>query len=597
MVELDGSNGIFKQALSVINNTDKHLFLSGKAGTGKTSFLGYLKKHSYKKMIIAAPTGVAAINAQGVTVHSLFHLPNSPYYPGSSETLKSIRFNSEKKNLIQELELLVIDEISMIRADTLDAIDYVLKNVRNQPELPFGGIQLLYVGDLFQLPPIVKQNEWEQLKKYYNSPFFIDSHIFNQTQPLFLELTKVYRQTNNEFVDLLNSIRNNSSSEQQLKTLNNYYQPDFNSSDKNYITLTTHNKKAEIINTSNLQKLSGIEYNFSAEIIGAFDPDLYPAEKDIKLKVGAQVMLLKNDKGITKKYFNGKIGTIQKIDEGKLLVKFDQDPPLELEKDIWHNIKYTYNEKNKNVAQEVIGTFEQYPIRLAWAITIHKSQGLTFENAVLDVEEAFMPGQVYVALSRVKSFAGLVLHSRITNTSISIHPRILEFFPQNSTALIEDAILSEKCLFIKKKISDYFEWTSVFNCINISQKYPEDIFISLNETGRFHKIVADKFRKELDVLLDKSKIDGYKKLDKRINTAAEYFIKEINEKALVPLRFYLKKFRNDLNHKRYMQFTKDTISCLESKLKDLEDVKYLARGLASSKEIVDLMFSLRKKST
>ncbi|HEY6899423.1 MAG TPA: AAA family ATPase, partial [Puia sp.] len=436
----DPHNPIFQIAVQYINQTSRPVFLTGKAGTGKTTFLKYIRENSFKKMAVVAPTGVAAINAGGTTMHSFFQLPfgpflpvprygwneNAPNFTDPNSLFKNIRFNASKRELLQELELLIIDEISMVRADMLDAVDFILRHFRQQPLQPFGGIQVLYIGDLYQLPPVVSKTEWNLLQEHYASPFFFDSKVVRTQQPVYLELDKIYRQNEAEFIDILNKVRSNRISADHLERLNDYYQPDFiPSKHDNYITLTSHNHKADSINQEQLASLPGRSHSFEASITGEFSDKSLPAEKTLTLKEGAQVMLIKNDKGEVRRYFNGKIGTIRSIKDDKLTITFPDEPDeLTLEKETWRNIRYQYDKDEDKIEEEELGTFRQYPIRLAWAITIHKSQGLTFEKAVIDAGESFAAGQVYVALSRLTDLKGLVLRSRITPGAIRTDPHI-----------------------------------------------------------------------------------------------------------------------------------------------------------------------------
>ncbi len=396
----DPHNPVFQLAVQFVNQTARPVFLTGRAGTGKTTFLKFIRENSFKKMAVVAPTGVAAINAGGTTIHSFFQLPFGPFIPtpqfgwnpeapgytDPNSLFRNIRFNASKRELLQELELLIIDEISMVRADMLDAVDAVLRHFRQQPLVPFGGLQVLYIGDLFQLPPVVSKEEWNLLQQHYASPFFFDAQVIRQAPPVYLELNKIYRQNEAEFIRILNNIRNNRMEPEDLERLHDYYQPEFMApSNDHYITLTSHNAKADNINREELGKLRGHQHTFEATVTGEFNDKAFPAEKMLTLKDGAQVMLIKNDKGEARRYYNGKIGVIKKITEEKILISFPDDPDdLTLEKETWKNIRYNYNKEKDKIVEEELGTFSQYPIRLAWAITIHKSQGLTFEKAVID---------------------------------------------------------------------------------------------------------------------------------------------------------------------------------------------------------------------
>ena len=417
-------NKELKLAYDYIENTNTNIFLTGKAGTGKTTFLHRLRHESLKRMIVVAPTGVAAINAGGVTIHSFFQLGFSPIIPEDEYTNKGKqapekRFNKTKIDIIKSLDLLVIDEISMVRADLLDGIDAALRRYRKS-KLPFGGVQLLMIGDLQQLPPVVKQEEWSILKRFYATEFFFSSRALQKSPHICIELKHIYRQKDQDFIQILNEIRNNKLSDASRRRLNANYKPDFDPDDKDaYITLSTHNRKAEEINEIKLEKLEADKKSFTASIDGQFPEYAFPTPEDLELKKGAQVMFVKNDSQQAKRFYNGKIGVITFIDRDNISVKCEGDEDLiEVEKETWQNIKFTINEKTKEIEEEVIGTFTQFPLKLAWAITIHKSQGLTFEKAIIDAASAFAHGQVYVALSRCKTLEGMVLKTRINPQGI-----------------------------------------------------------------------------------------------------------------------------------------------------------------------------------
>ena len=413
-------NELFDLAYRFVTETGENIFLTGKAGTGKTTFLKYLKENCTKTIIVAAPTGVAAINAGGVTLHSLFQLPFHPFLPTTSakqELLAKIRHNKQRQELLRRMELLVIDEISMVRCDVMDAIDTILKHVRRNHHLPFGGVQVLCIGDLHQLSPVAQNAEWKILSEYYESAFFFDSHAVKEQMPLLIELKKIYRQKEASFVELLNKVRNNNMSEQDFAALHDRFIPGFRpSGDEGYITLTSHNNQADLINQRELQRLNTQPFTYKAVIENEFAEHLYPAEVELVLKEGAQVMFLKNDP-VQKRYFNGKIGKVVSLEKEKVTVDCD-GVLIEVSKDTWENSRYTLNRADGKLEQETLGTFTQYPLRLAWAITIHKSQGLTFEKVMIDAGAAFSSGQVYVALSRCTSLEGIVLLSRIPSSAI-----------------------------------------------------------------------------------------------------------------------------------------------------------------------------------
>ncbi len=469
------TNETFTLAADLVNFTDKHVFLTGKAGTGKTTFLRYIRDNTHKNTAIVAPTGVAAINAGGTTLHSLLQLPFGLFIPDGSRPYSQqtreeihdrhsltarLRINGTKRKVLEALELLIIDEVSMVRADLLDMVDTVLRFVRKRPEDPFGGVQLLYIGDMFQLPPVIKDEEAEMMRQYYKSFFFFDARVIRERPPVYVELTQVYRQTEERFINVLNQVRNNDLDEDGFALLRSRFLPDFVPDTKeNYITLTTHNYKADQINGGELNALKTPAFEFEAEIREDFPEHALPVEKVLRLKKGAQVMFLKNDTETPRRYFNGKIGVIHAIakDEIKVLCPED-DFPITVTKETWRNIRYTYEANTKSVKEEELGTFTQYPLRLAWAITIHKSQGLTFERAVIDAGQAFAPGQIYVALSRCTSLEGMVLRSAIHSGMVFADERIAQFGRKERPIhqLREQTEVAKK-EYLQKKLFGLFE--------------------------------------------------------------------------------------------------------------------------------------------
>lgn len=418
------TNKELELAWNFVNLTDRNIFLTGKAGTGKTTFLKRLKSLGWKRTVVVAPTGVAAINAGGVTIHSFFQLPFGPILPApeganGEKAEHSHKFTRRKIDIIRSLDLLIIDEISMVRADLLDGIDQILRKYRNRYK-PFGGVQLLMIGDLQQLAPVVRNDEWSLLRPHYNSLFFFGSHAFKQAQVVSIELKQIFRQSDDGFIRILNEIREDRLTQSSLEILNQRYQADFNpKKEEGYIHLTTHNSAADERNKREMDKLKTGEHSFKAEIEGVFPEHAYPTAEKLVLKEGAQVMFVKNDSSADKLYYNGKIGTIEGFEEDLILVRCPGDyAAIPVEPQLWNNVKYVLNEKTKELEEKIEGSFSQYPLRAAWAITIHKSQGLTFERAIIDAQSAFAHGQTYVALSRCKSMEGLVLSSRLSGDSV-----------------------------------------------------------------------------------------------------------------------------------------------------------------------------------
>ena len=408
-------------AVQFIEKTDRNLFITGKAGTGKTTFLHQIKKKSLKRMVIVAPTGVAAINAKGVTIHSFFQMPFGPILPNQIANTSNAqrKFSKTKIDIIKSLDLVIIDEISMVRADLLDGIDQVMRRYKNRNKV-FGGAQILMIGDLQQLAPVVRPNEWSLLQSHYNTIYFFSSKAYQEANVVSIELKHIYRQKNEDFIKILNEIRTDTLSDMSAKILNKNYNPSFSpTKEEGYITLTTHNNRANLINESELNKLKIKSSFFKAEISGKFNENAYPNAERLELKVGAQVMFIKNDSSTDKRYYNGKIGIITAISKESVTVKCANEiDEIVTEKETWSNINYSINEETKAIKEEMIGAFSQIPLRLAWAITIHKSQGLTFEKAIIDAEASFAHGQTYVALSRCTSLEGLVLKTPITSSAI-----------------------------------------------------------------------------------------------------------------------------------------------------------------------------------
>jgi hypothetical protein len=417
-------------AWQFVERTGVNVFLTGKAGTGKTTFLRQLKERSPKRMIVVAPTGVAAINAGGVTIHSFFQFPLAPYVPGSSFNTKDerFRFSKEKKRIIRTLDLLVIDEISMVRADLLDQIDAVLR-LHKDKNRPFGGVQLLMIGDLSQLAPVVKESDWTMLREYYRTPYFFGSLALQQTQHVTIELQHVYRQTDTNFINILNEVRENRLTPGGLALLNSRYCDEsvIKKCGDGVIRLTTHNATVNSYNEQRMNELKGARYAFDATVTGTFPETSYPAEKTLELKKGCQVMFLKNDSQGTR-YYNGKLGIITSIDDEHIRVRgLDDDIEVEVQPDVWTNARYVIDKETKEIREEIEGEFRQYPLRLAWAITVHKSQGLTFDRAVIDVNAAFAAGQVYVALSRLRSLDGLMLTEQLSPYSVKTDVAVTQY--------------------------------------------------------------------------------------------------------------------------------------------------------------------------
>lgn len=412
--------------------TDCSVFITGKAGSGKTTLLHKIKDNAFKQAAVVAPTGVAAINAGGTTIHSFFQLPFSPFIPsaeGRRNLISKQQVTEMRRKVFRELELLIIDEISMVRADVLDAIDTVLRHYRFRRDEPFGGVQVIYIGDMYQLPPVCIGEEWSLLKEFYESPYFFHSVAVRERPPIYIELDKIFRQTNMQFINLLNEVRNNTLSQTSLDLLSRRYRPGYRAIDGDgYITLTTHNASADAINTEELSKIETTSYNFSAKITGEFPEKSYPTDIELSLKRGAKVMFIANDMAQPRRYYNGKIGVVTDINNNEIWVTCnDETEPIQVGMELWENKSYKINRENNHIEEKLLGTFMQYPLRLAWAITIHKSQGLTFDKVIIDAASAFASGQVYVALSRCRSLDGIILTSQIAPSSLYVDPQIVRY--------------------------------------------------------------------------------------------------------------------------------------------------------------------------
>ena len=463
--------------LTLVNQTNRNIFLTGKAGTGKTTLLHKIINTCYKNTVVVAPTGIAALNAGGVTIHSMFQLPFASFLPTLSNPpivneflcfenrfslRKHFQMHKNKQQVIRNMELLIVDEVSMLRADVLDAMDYMLQFIRKDKR-PFGGVQVLFIGDLLQLPPVVKQEEWEVLKHYYKGMYFFQSEVITQNPLLYVELETIYRQTDKLFISILNHLRENQLTSEDIKQLERYVQPDFPKKHlKDYITLTTHNAKADAMNQREMSKLTSPLFSYEADIVDDFPEYLYPIEKVIQLKEGARVMFIKNDISGEHLFFNGKMGTVVSLSEGEITVKLDGGRVINVERYEWENVRYKLNETTKDIEEERLGSFTQYPLRLAWAITIHKSQGLTFEKAILDLASVFASGQAYVAFSRLRSLDGLVLLSSVSANGINNNGKVISYAENKASEKeVQTACYTGKTEFLQENILNTFQWNTL----------------------------------------------------------------------------------------------------------------------------------------
>ena len=600
-----------------INQTNRTIFLTGKAGTGKTTLLRKIVQTTQKNTVIVAPTGIAALNAGGVTIHSFFQLPFGAFIPTTHSptsdsyvkhenktTLKRhFKMNKRRIAIIRNLELLIIDEVSMLRADLLDAIDFMLKFVRRNNE-PFGGIQVLFIGDLLQLPPVVKNDEWSILSSYYNGIYFFNSQILSAFPPLVIELTTIFRQKDDEFIDLLNNLRNNRFTEQNIALLNSKVINDPQSFDKTgCITLSTHNAKADEINAKELLKLTSKTVEYSAEITGDFPEHIFPLDQKLELKVGAQVMFVKNDSGLEKKYYNGKIGTIEFLSEYEVIVYFSEEKKkITVDKYEWSNIKYNLNEATQEITEEVIGTFVQYPLKLAWAITVHKSQGLTFDKAILDVNDVFAPGQAYVAFSRLRSLDGLKLLRPIENRSISMDQQVKDFTQIDvDLASLNNQLSNDTVHYLKNRLIQTFDWYSLLELISIlsSSHTSAPIKTEKNKNLKWIKELVEKlsnmqehslnFRKQIDKLFY-NQVD-LEFINERVSAAYTYFFSILDE---ILGRFYFKigELKLIRKTKQYTDELEEFSELLFCRIIDLKKTRILSEKLSLGLDISKNVFKI-----
>jgi hypothetical protein len=594
---------LLEAATQFINTTSGHIFLTGKAGTGKTTFLKELKNVTHKSLIVVAPTGIAALNAGGVTIHSQFLLPPVTFPPdrflpeGFTEGGKFLNqnvlarkhpLNSARKQVLRSIDLLVIDEVSMLRADLLDAIDYRMKAARGNFKQSFGGVQVLFIGDLYQLPPVVRNEEQSVLGNYYKSPWFYEAKALQEDRLVYIELDKIFRQHDQEFIDVLNNLRNNIATTEDIALLNQHYKEPAEIKElKEVITLTTHNYKADEINKRELQSLPSESHFFEANVEGDFLESMNPVPQRIELKENAQVMFVRNDTSEEKKYFNGKLATVKRISEGNIFVELAETHELYvLKRERWENKKYTVNTATNDLDEDVIGSFEQYPIKLAWAITVHKSQGLTFDKAIIDVDQAFTGGQVYVALSRLRSLQGLILRSKINSSVISTDKDVVAFSKANHKPEgLGEVMKSKQREFLHQLLNSTFDFSLLVKDINYVQKdqneegFAEEsmkpVLVQLVTALEAEQSNTENFRRQLSGLLTTA---DHTKLLERLEKGSSYYRTLLN-KWIHQLLEHLESTKFQKRVKAYLNHLNELDIAFNKKLVEIDKALLLTAGI------------------
>jgi len=595
-----------RMAARFVNSTNSHVFLTGKAGTGKTTFLRELSASTHKRHVILAPTGIAALNANGVTIHSQFLLPLGSFIPGRDlptnvtdnanlyteySLARKSPLNAKRREVLRNIDLIIIDEVSMLRADLLDAVDYRMRAVKRNYRQRFGGVQVLMIGDLFQLPPVVRDNEWSRMREHYKSPHFFEAQSLQEEGFVYIELDKIFRQQNSEFIRILNNLRNNIMTAQDVAQLNQHYIQDHQAED-GVVTITTHNNKADELNRKALSRLTTKSHFFEAKISKDFPERIFPVLQRLELKEGAQVMFIKNDsqEGI---YFNGKLATVTSISDDKIEVDFsDGSGKFLLRKETWENKKYSVNERSKEMEDEVVGEFSQYPVKLAWAITVHKSQGLTFEKAVIDVGHAFAPGQVYVALSRLTSLDGLVLRTPINTNAVTSDSQIVEFSKKSRFQDQLPTVLHDKqAAFLQGLLQFTFNFETVLRHIDvIRQKHDPSEFEdaemrtavdNLNAKLNTEQPNTAKFRTQLHQLLVGK---NHTSLRERTSKGSGYYQKFLLE-CIKELLIHIAEVKQFTRTKTYLNALSELDMLLMKKLEDIEKSEYVVSCILNAEDI------------
>ncbi len=608
-----------RTAAFFVNSTASHIFLTGKAGTGKTTFLRNLATETHKNYVIVAPTGIAALNAGGVTIHSQFQLPLGTFMPDQTPSgnfndnnsvytqytlTRKHPISSARKQVLRAIELLIIDEVSMLRADVLDAIDYRMRSVRGNFAQSFGGVQVLMIGDLYQLPPIVKDHEWNYLKRYYHSAHFFEAKALQTEGFVFIELEKIFRQTDDTFIRVLNNLRNNITTKDDIELLNRHYQdPDKMKADDEIITITTHNYKADDQNRNALSRLPGEAFEFDAEIADEFPENIYPIPKKLILKKGAQIMFVKNDVSGNNKYYNGKLAKVVEVSRDKVFVQLaGTEERYQLENVIWENKRYTVNSTSKELDEDIIGTFTHFPVKLAWAVTVHKSQGLTFDRAVIDVGQAFAPGQVYVALSRLRSLDGLVLRTKIDTKVITSDPLVVEFSSRkNMQPSLEQMLKEKQQIYLNELLTNTFEFQPlVWQISKFMKENDNDVEFEEESMRNTMQLIhasfegeienTKKFRYQLKKLLAEKEFNT---LAERIVKGTDYY-KELLRKNLILLLQHMQVLSKFSGNKTYLSGISELDQVMMKKMDEVEKSGFLISAIIRN-EVWNDVAELRSK--
>ena len=593
----------YELAYEYVQHTNRCIFLTGKAGTGKTTFLRRLKQECPKQLTVVAPTGVAAINAEGVTIHSLFQLPPQVFLPtqeARKQLFSEMQMRAQKQRVLRNLELLVIDEVSMVRSDLLDTIDAVLRHIKHRPNHPFGGVQVLFIGDLFQLSPVAREQEWRLMQPYYEGAYFFQAQVFRELHPVYIELDHVFRQTNSDFIEILNQVRNNALTPQTLQYLNNRYLPDFEPSKQSdhYIMLSTHNSKVDAINLREMEALRGKAYTYQAKVQDTFPESMFPMDMALTLKVGARVMFIKNDSSQEKLYYNGKLGVVTALSKDAINVTCEDGTKVDVHTETWENIRYTADTGSDTIITEVIGTFSHYPLRLAWAITIHKAQGLTFDRVVIDAADAFAAGQVYVALSRCRTLEGIVLHTPIPSRALTNAREVLYFTKNQSDIQSVETMLpaaqTEYMLILLCALYDFRSLITRFAALSRVVKNMDSVqgdvskfFISCIGGLEGLQVIAERFQQQLRQIIYHTQSVVHEQLENRLTAACGYFLPKLQllltQIEACPLR------TNDRSDASYI---KQNITDLYA---DIARVIYMMEHIATKPEnIIKTYFKVRQ---